>query len=79
MEWLISTASQPLPLEATSVLTTPRMGASPVTALTDTSDLRDWAAWAMSTKPLSAELSFSLQTYKCDVPQQYGSRASDSS
>ena len=43
VEWLISTASQPLPLEATKPLMTPRMGASPVAVLIDTSDLRDCA------------------------------------
>ena len=41
VELLSSTASQPLPLEATRPLMTPRMGGSPVIALTDMSDLRD--------------------------------------
>ena len=48
MELLSRTASQPLPLEATRHLMTPRMGGSPVIALTDMSDLRDrdWAPCA---------------------------------
>lgn len=36
-----SRASQPLPLEATRALTTPRMGTSPVAALTVVSDRSD--------------------------------------
>lgn len=62
VEWLNNTASQPLPLEATRALVTPRMGGSPVAALTDISDLRDCPPWATGTDPVRAERSCSLHS-----------------